>query len=160
MGGNVQDAIGVVSKFLFKARSRKLGIQELITLVERANGIDLLFDEGEGGKSLNRSRETARQQPDLLAVDRLRVGEIQSWRGGQRKFLNEELPAVMECRHRYRAERAIGDKDQCIDPEGGQVRLQRADQPGVELLSVREILARRSLFDRLAKGTHFLCEGG
>ena len=132
----------------------------MITLVERANGIDFFFDEGEGRKSLNGLREPARQQSDLLAVDRLRVGEIQTGRGGHRKFLDEELPAVMERGHRHRAERAIGDKDQCIDPEGGQIWLERADQPGVQLLGVREILARRSLFDRFTKGTHFLCERG
>ena len=78
--------------------------------------LELDRDVRQRGKSLDSLRHPDRQHLHVSPIDRPRIGQIESGGDGQRVLFHQELPAVVQGRHRNCSQRPVRDEDQSLDP--------------------------------------------
>ena len=85
---------------------------------------------------------------------------FQPRRRRQRIAFDQKLLAVMQHRQRNSAQRTVRHDYQSLHLCRLQGRLQRRDQPLVQLLCRSEIVARTAVFQCAAQHVHLLCQFG
>ncbi len=133
MGSNVDDRRLLFTDVALEILQGEVLVQQHLAAEDLLDAAHLIHHRIQCRKTLHRFADPGQQDLGLAHIQRFRIGHVQAGRYRQAVFLDQELLAVVQRRHRHRIQRPERQEHQRFDVSIRQLLLKRPHQPVVKL---------------------------